>query len=337
MFPSRHRLPAPFHHPSWMARPRRILGKLAARRKWSTWTGRRSSSSATRTAREHRHVIARSPAPTFHATHPACAGLGEALRTRLGPRPSRRPSAPGDPQLCHRCTPCGLLATVPPVASRGFTSQGPDDSRRPAPRHHRHKSRRTSFAPTRSARTPLVTRPLRQRKENPPPSTAPPKLSSACSAIPPHRPILTNKRRDVGLRGLRTARFREAGVPNKTCVNRLRSSRCLSGPAAPDCFHSLTPPGPRAASPEPPRRSPRSAAPEVPSIDGLPFSAPRLSPGSTFQVGRSPQLVANLWKTHGTALKLLRTPTALTYRGRRNLRLRSSGTESQPLTRRTGR
>jgi len=47
-------------------------------------------------------------------------------------------------------------------------------------------------------------------------------------------------------------------------------------------------PGPRAASPDPPRRGPRSAAPEVPSIVGL--------SGGT---GRYPQLVSNLWKTSG--------------------------------------
>jgi hypothetical protein len=65
----------------------------------------------------------------------------------------------------------------------------------------------------------------------------------------------------------------------------------LPEPAAPDCLHRPTPPGPRAASPEPPRRGPRSAAPEVPSIDELPsgqtqaFACAR-RPGRAFSTDR---------------------------------------------------
>jgi hypothetical protein len=117
----------------WMARPRRILGRACGSLRMNTWTGRRSSSSATRTALEHDHVIARSPARTFEAAHPACAGLGGNLRTGLGPRPPRRPSTPGDIGHPRRCKPFGLRATALPDASRGFTSQGPAGSRRPTP------------------------------------------------------------------------------------------------------------------------------------------------------------------------------------------------------------
>jgi len=64
----------------------------------------------------------------------------------------------------------------------------------------------------------------------------------------------------------------------------------------------------------------------LPSVSYLP-GKPELSPEPSIQVGHCPQVVANLWKTLGTAFKLLRTPTVLTYRGRKNLRLHCAGTE----------
>jgi len=97
-----------------------------------------------------------------------------------------------------------------------------------------------------------------------------PKPSGAFPVTSPRKPFLTSKRKDVGLRGLRTVCFRETGGPSRLNASRSRSSRTSAQTGAPDCFHSPTQPGPRAASPEPPRRSSRSAAPEVPSIDELP-------------------------------------------------------------------
>jgi len=61
-----------------------------------TQTGRRSSTSATRTALKHHRMIARSPARTFDAAHPACAGLGGNLRMGLRPHPPHRSPTPGD-------------------------------------------------------------------------------------------------------------------------------------------------------------------------------------------------------------------------------------------------
>jgi len=83
--------------------------------------------------------------------------------------------------LWRRCEPCGSVVAPPWGASRGFTDQGPAGSRRPAPLAacsvpladaRGSESVQRSFAPTRSARTPLVTRPWRFQGESPEPSTA---------------------------------------------------------------------------------------------------------------------------------------------------------------------
>lgn len=87
MSPPWNRLPSSIHRPgmSWTARPERILRELAARCESSAWTGRRSSTSATRTIREHNHAITRSPTHTFDTTHPACAELGGNLQKGVSP------------------------------------------------------------------------------------------------------------------------------------------------------------------------------------------------------------------------------------------------------------
>jgi hypothetical protein len=133
---------------------------------------------------------------------------------------------------------------------------------------------------------------------------------------------LANKRKNVGLRDLDTACFREAGDPNRPNGSRLRSSRASARTGVPNCSRSPTPPGPRAASPRSPRRDPRSAAPEVPSIGELPSRQTQAFTGLDLQVGNSPQVVANLWETLGAAFRLIRIPMVLTYRGRRSPCLR---------------
>lgn len=74
--PAAGALSPPEHEAGWPD-PGGFLGELAARCEWDTWTGRRSSNSATRTIHKHNPWTARSPARPFGMTHPACAGLGE--------------------------------------------------------------------------------------------------------------------------------------------------------------------------------------------------------------------------------------------------------------------
>jgi len=73
--PASGTLSPPEHKTGWLDPGTSLASlRLAANK---TWTRCRSSSSATRTAREHHRMIARSPAPSFDTAHPACAGLGE--------------------------------------------------------------------------------------------------------------------------------------------------------------------------------------------------------------------------------------------------------------------
>jgi len=163
---------SPSEHDAGWLDPGGFSGELAARREYKTWTERRSSSSATRTAREHHHETARSPARTSEAAHPACAGLGEILLTRLRPRPPRRTPTPGDIPAPPSLRTLRLARDCAARRQPRFHEPGtgrlspPDTSRRLL------ESSRRSFAPTRSTRTPLVTRPPRRRKENPAPNAA---------------------------------------------------------------------------------------------------------------------------------------------------------------------
>lgn len=253
-----------------MARPRRILGELAARREWNTWTRRRSSSSATRTAREHNHGIARSPARPFEAAHPACAGLGGDLRAGLGPRPPRRPSTPGDTltssslqafQPAHdaaargqpRFHEPGAGRLSPPDTSRRRSKAGGGALPRPDPLGHLSSRDRCGAGRRTRHRTPLG----RSRPAH--------VLRSRLTG----RPSRVDTRMWACVASARPAFARPASRTDPTptaCAVRAH----LLKPAAPDCLHRPTPPGPRAASPELPRRCPGSAAPEVPSIDELP-------------------------------------------------------------------
>jgi hypothetical protein len=126
-------LSPPEHQAGWPG-PSGFLGELAARCEWNARTGRRSSTSATRTAREHNHGTARPPARASDKARPACAELGGNLRKGLGPLPPLRPPTPGDTRVCSPLGTLRLLTALPPDASRGLTGQGPAGSRRPAPR-----------------------------------------------------------------------------------------------------------------------------------------------------------------------------------------------------------
>jgi len=165
----------------------------------------------------------------------------------------------------------------------------------------RHRTRDESFAPTRSARTPHVAQSRRTRWRV--------WCSAAAVANAPKR-AGTVRLRDHAAQTLELANERERRAHVAPRANRFRGSRRT---------------GPRAASPEPPRRSPRSAAPEVPSIEEPPRRGrPGFRPGFARQVGPSPQVVTNLWRTRGAVALLADSrsgPAALTGCRRRGLGL----------------
>lgn len=226
MSPPRNRLPAPLHHPSTRqdGQAQKDSWRACGSPRMSTWTGRRSSSSATRTAREHNHEIVRSPARTFEAAHPACAGLGGDLRTGLGPRPPRRPSTPGDTGHPRRCKPFGVRATALPGASRGFTSQGPAGSRRPTPlAAARKQATELCPDPIRSGTSRHETTAVPEGEPDTGRRSAEADRRTSCDLASQADPRANAE--DVGLGGLHTARFREAGGSSRPDASRLRSSR----------------------------------------------------------------------------------------------------------------
>lgn len=313
-----------------MARPRGILGRACGSLGIETWTERRSSNSATRTIHKHSHETARSPARSFDVTHPACAGLGE-LREGLRPLPPHRPTAPGD--TCHprRCNRFGLRATKLSGASRGFTSQRPAGSRRPTPHAPCPKAGDGAF-PRLDPLGHLSSRDHGGTGRNPGPGATGPKPSSAAPVSSPRGPFLTSKRKDVGLRGLCTVCFRETGDRADPTLTACAACAHLPEPAR---WNALTTQRDRGQGPPHPNLREEARDPLhprcLPSASYLP-GKPELSPEPSIQVGHCPQVVANLWKTLGAAFKLLRTPTVLTYRGRRILRLRCAGTEPKLRT-----
>jgi hypothetical protein len=179
--------------------------------------------------------------------------------------------------------------------------------RRGAGRRTRHRAPFSRSRPAHTLRSRLAGRPSR--------------LTRGCRpAWPLHSPLSRGRQ-------LEQAQRQPLAQLARTCPSRLRRTACTDqrrrgqGPPHPNLREE-------ARDPLHPRCLPLMSY----HPDRL-----RLSPVPVVQVGRSPQIVANLWKTLGTALRLLRTPTALTGRGRRNPRLRSTGTGSQPRTGRTGR
>ena len=114
--------------------------------------------------------------------------------------------------------------------------------------------------------------------------------------IPPHAPFALASSELVGPRAPRLRRPPAASHPLSRTGPANRTARC-DAPLARTTQHRPTrfgeraacaasPPGPRAASPAAPRRAPRSAAPEVPSIDELrPLRTPNLRPASSRRQG----------------------------------------------------
>lgn len=154
-----------------IARPKGFVASLRLTRTCS-WTERRSSTSATRTIREHNPGILRSSKPTFHPTHPACAEFGDKLRIGLGPHPPNKTSIPGSAQPAQHPEPCGPETRSQKSTSRAYTNQGLADSRRPAPRPRCSRAAQLSFAPIRFTRASLVTKSRQHWAENPAPSIA---------------------------------------------------------------------------------------------------------------------------------------------------------------------
>jgi hypothetical protein len=136
-----------------------------------------------------------------------------------------------------------------------------------------------SFAPTRSTRTPLVTKPRRHRLETPMPHGRPPRRAGTIDRDDPvAQALLSRPARKRGARvAPRTTRSREAGRPTEhntaICLRRPRGLH-RHGRLMHACADTATR-GPRAASPDFPRRRSGSAAPEVPSIDEPPGFRPK--------------------------------------------------------------
>jgi len=206
--------------------------------------------------------------------------LGRLPSSARLPRPGEIETSPNPQRACAHCgsraCACALVQNTRPGgaepsardeprgplslqigSSRGFTGQGPDGFHHPAPLAA--IPRGESFAPTRSARTPRVVSSWRRGWKPTTPGAggragkhASPvrlraHLASPLSRCPPRPPG------DPLTRGRRARKSCSRSLPLAR-MGRLRGHH----------------PGPRAASPDPPRRGPRSAAPEVPSIHGLP-------------------------------------------------------------------
>lgn len=275
-------------------------------------TRRLLSTSATRTLHEHNHATARIPGSCLSMLRAQLALDWEAdLRMGGEPHPPHRPPTPGGSRTPRGAAPCGTNHTPPPSAGRGFTGQGPTSfrHRRLAPSSLANESRWRSFTPTRSTRTPRVAKLREHRPELPMLNDAArPKPNQVSPTIPPTGPAPTNQRENVGPVWPPPSRFREDGKPNDNAPIRSRRPRL---PARHGTHRTVCtarrPPGPRAASPDSPRRDPRSAAPEVPSTDEPPSRthsafALRAPSGEVF-----PQVVANLWKYIAPSLASLST------------------------------
>jgi len=328
-FATATRLPAPLHplssapheagHESQRARPRICR----------SGTRRRSSTSATNSTREHDRRTDRSPPRVqknrAHVRSRApLAPLSGVGSTTKGPKPFHRFAAEGPSRAArpkpHRPTgPCtehgqhrlllwsparGRRPPAKTATSRGFTGQGPAACAAGVPSRDLPFGRsRPPFGgrsegatPTRSARTPLVVRPWHRRLERP-------AIARQCSrrslptTIPPHE---HPPPRRVSAHG-----------PPDDPLARGRRQRLSNTPLAGDtedrcspCVACADTRGARAASPALPRRRPRSAAPEVPSI-GEPAtpSCPgrsqadwRLRWGKPPCSGVFPQVVTSLWE-----------------------------------------
>lgn len=293
----------------------------------NTRTRRLLPTSATRTPHEHNHAIVRIPGSCL-STWPAQLALDrEETSGRVTPSAPSTADA-GRPQVST------FVRTLRrnPDASTGYRprSHGPGTRQLSLPGASHHPRSRTSrdggASPQPDPLGHLVSQNCGSISRNLRCSTSPPGRSRT-RCLRQSRPQAPLPRINVttsGLRGLRTSRSREDGRPNRTQrrstfvdLTRLLSTDDPEPFAQPSC-----PPGPRAASPDSPRREPRSAAPKVPSIDESP-SRPRRALALLAPSGEDyPQVVTSLWITHGAFVHLARDPETLTDLRRRRVALR---------------
>jgi hypothetical protein len=196
------------------------------------------------------------------------------------------------PLLEQPCGPASLAARanlavrarVKDGSSRGFTGQGPAGFRRPAPLTA--IPRGESFAPTRSARTPLVVGAWRRRLESRRRRERTPVQEARITAPvtnPPREPAFA-----MPATTPRTTRSRGAAGPEKSHLRRIHRRGWV---ACADAIRGQGPPHPilREENRDP-------LHPRCLSSMGCPIGA-----------GPSPQLVSNLWKTSG-AFAILALP-----------------------------
>lgn len=190
---------------------------------------------------------------------------------------ARRWSEPCDPDA-----PSGAEAPedTSHTTSRGLTGQGPAGFHRPAP--------------------PVWCRPRAARRRELHPN--PIRSDTSCRAIGAHQ------RESLVQHGHRCLPPRsESGTSGYGTPPTITPRGPFPGPTWPRDPLSRGQRGPRAASPGPPRRGPRSAAPEVPSIDEPPGPEHLAFARYVGREGPYPQIVTNLWKTHGAVAQLRAT------------------------------
>lgn len=244
--------------------------------------------------------IIRALVETAVVTRPARAGLGGDLRAGLGPRPPRRWPIPDDAALASLPEPRGPNQNAHPTPAEVSRTRGLSDERRsqspskglPESRPRAlcwHTHGRESVTQARSTRAPPVAGQLRHRVESP----IPPIAHTACSAgarskHPTTQTSFTRSSRAshdaLRIRGPRTARLRAppatscplftggVGEPNDD----LRELACASRAGRPARLESRAaraarPSGAKGPPPPPLREErPRSATPEVPSVERSP-------------------------------------------------------------------
>jgi len=199
-----------------------------------------------------------------------------------------------------------LVAALLP--ERQPSSHGPGVGRLSPPDTSRHPAKKQAAEP--------YPDPIRSNTSRREATAAPGGEPDAARAVSPHKPAVARKRDATTSACVAPHRTlsRDGRPEQAPCILLMQHARPRSG-WAPDCSRNPRP-RPRAASLEAPRRAPRSAAPKVSSIAELPSGRTKAFTRFAVQVGRSPQVVANMWKTRGATFRLLRNPTVLTDWGR---------------------
>jgi hypothetical protein len=216
-----------------MARPKRIVGKLAARREC---TPRPNAARRLLQPEQPASTTTRPPDPRrVRPMKRVQLALDWELTSERGWGPfryiDRRLRV--TPERLRRCEPCGSIATLPPVASRGYSGQRPAGSRRPTPHTIRSEATGGAF-PRPDSLGHLLSRGRSGAGRNPAPPAIQPKPNGTL-AIPSHKPNLVRKHETLGLRGLRTVHFRETGGLNNHHSTCLRRSCAFIQDEAPAC------------------------------------------------------------------------------------------------------